>query len=70
MEVRYVSGVTHYNTPGLRDECAVQNRQVVTTRRGAMEELKCGESFISRGHSSMAYSKTSLNGAVRWQSKG
>ena len=34
-EVRYVLGDTHYNTPELRDECALHNRELVATRRGA-----------------------------------
>ena len=35
LEVRYVLGDQHYNTPELRAECAVQNRELVATRRGA-----------------------------------
>jgi hypothetical protein len=34
-EVRYVLGDTHYNTPDLRDECGLHNRELVATRRGA-----------------------------------
>jgi DDE family transposase len=34
MAVRYVLGDTHYNTPELRDECALHNRELVATRRG------------------------------------
>jgi hypothetical protein len=34
MEVRYVLGDTHYNTPELRTECALHNRDLVATRRG------------------------------------
>jgi hypothetical protein len=34
MAVRYVLGDTHYNTPELRQECAVHNRELVATRRG------------------------------------
>ena len=32
--VRYVLGDTHYNTPELRAECALHNRELVATRRG------------------------------------
>lgn len=35
LEVRYVLGDQHYNTPDLRAECAVHNRELVATRRGA-----------------------------------
>lgn len=35
MEVRYVLGDQHYNTPALRAECALHNRELVATRRGA-----------------------------------
>ena len=34
LEVRYVLGDTHYNTPALREECALPNRDLVATRRG------------------------------------
>ena len=34
LEVRYVLGDQHYNTPDLRAECAVHNRELVATRRG------------------------------------
>jgi hypothetical protein len=34
MAVRYVLGDTHDNTPELRQECAVHNRELVATRRG------------------------------------
>jgi hypothetical protein len=34
-EVRYVLGDTHYNTPELREECTLHNRELVATRRGA-----------------------------------
>ena len=34
LEVRYVLGDTHDNTPELRAECAVHNRELVATRRG------------------------------------
>jgi hypothetical protein len=34
-EIRYVLGDQHYNTPALRAECALQNRELVATRRGA-----------------------------------
>jgi hypothetical protein len=34
MMVRYVLGDTHYNTPELRAECALHNRELVATRRG------------------------------------
>jgi hypothetical protein len=34
LEVRYVLGDTHYNTPELRDECTLHNRELVATRRG------------------------------------
>jgi Transposase DDE domain len=34
MAVRYVLGDTHYNTPEWRQECALHNRELVTTRRG------------------------------------
>ena len=34
IEVRYVLGDTHYNTPELRDECALHGRELVATRRG------------------------------------
>jgi hypothetical protein len=34
MMVRYVLGDTHYNTPELRAECALLNRELVATRRG------------------------------------
>ena len=34
LEVRYVLGETHYNTPELRAACALQNRELVATRRG------------------------------------
>lgn len=34
MEVRYVLGDQHYNTPQLRVECALHNRELVATRRG------------------------------------
>ena len=34
MAVRYVLGDTHYNTPELRQECALHNRELVATRRG------------------------------------
>ena len=34
MAVRYVLGDTHYNTPELRPECALHNRELVATRRG------------------------------------
>ena len=35
LEVRYVLGDQHYNTPALRAECARHNRELVATRRGA-----------------------------------
>lgn len=35
LEVRYVLGDTHYNTPELRDECYLHHRELVATRRGA-----------------------------------
>ena len=35
LEVRYVLGDTHDNTPELRQECALHNRALVATRRGA-----------------------------------
>lgn len=35
LEVRYVLGDTHYNTPELRAECALHRRELVATRRGA-----------------------------------
>jgi len=35
LEVRYVLGDTHYNTPELREECIGHNRELVATRRGA-----------------------------------
>src|SRR5262249_33676662 len=31
---RYALGDTHYNTPALRAECALHNRELVATRRG------------------------------------
>jgi hypothetical protein len=34
LEVRYVLGDTHYNTPELRQECAWHNRELIATRRG------------------------------------
>ncbi len=34
LEVRYILGDTHYNTPELRQECALHNRELVATRRG------------------------------------
>jgi hypothetical protein len=34
IEVRYVLGDTHYNTPELRDECSLHGRELVATRRG------------------------------------
>src|SRR5215831_7071065 len=34
LAVRYVLGDTHYNTPELRAECALHNRELVATRRG------------------------------------
>ena len=34
VEVRYVLGDTHYNTPELRDECSLHGRELVATRRG------------------------------------
>jgi len=34
MAVRYVLGDTHYNTPELRQECTLHNRELVATRRG------------------------------------
>ena len=34
LAVRYVLGDTHYNTPELRQECALHNRELVATRRG------------------------------------
>ena len=34
LDVRYVLGDTHYNTPELRQECALRNRELVATRRG------------------------------------
>ena len=34
MAVRYVLGDTHYNTPELRQDCALHNRELVATRRG------------------------------------
>jgi hypothetical protein len=34
MMVRYVLGDTHYNTPELRAEWALHNRELVATRRG------------------------------------
>lgn len=34
LEVRYVLGDQHYNTPELRAECALHNRELVATRRG------------------------------------
>jgi Transposase DDE domain len=33
--VGYVLGDTHYNTPELREECALHNRELVATRRGS-----------------------------------
>ncbi len=35
MDVRYVLGDQHYNTPELRAECALHHRELVATRRGA-----------------------------------
>jgi Transposase DDE domain len=35
LEVRYVLGDTHYNTPELREECGLHNRELIATRRGA-----------------------------------
>ena len=35
LSVGYVLGDTHYNTPELRDECALHNRELVATRGGA-----------------------------------
>ena len=34
MAMRYVLGDTHDNTPELRQECALHNRELVATRRG------------------------------------
>jgi hypothetical protein len=34
LEVRYVLGDQHYNTPELRADCALRNRELVATRRG------------------------------------
>src|SRR5215471_18065638 len=34
LETRYILGDTHYNTPKLRAECALHNRELVATRRG------------------------------------
>lgn len=34
LEIRYVLGDQHYNTPALRAECALHNRELVATRRG------------------------------------
>jgi hypothetical protein len=34
LDVRYVLSDTHYNTPELRQECALHNRELVATRRG------------------------------------
>jgi hypothetical protein len=34
IEVRYVLGDTHYNTPELRAECSLRGRELVATRRG------------------------------------
>ena len=34
LEVRYVLGDQHYNTPELRADCALHNRELVATRRG------------------------------------
>lgn len=34
VEVRYVLGDTHDNTPELRDECGLHHRELVATRRG------------------------------------
>ncbi len=33
-EIRYVLGDTHYNTPGLRQDCEREGRILVATRRG------------------------------------
>ena len=33
--VGYVLGDTHYNTPELRDECTLHNRELIATRRGS-----------------------------------
>lgn len=35
MDVRYVLGDQHYNTPPLRAECALHHRELVATRRGS-----------------------------------
>ena len=77
MAVRYVLGDTHYNTPELRAECALHNRELVATRRGPYPHrdggVKSAGFFISYvrwllSHST-ACSKKSLNGVVRCRSK-
>jgi transposase len=35
LAVGYVLGDTHYNTPELREECGLHNRELIATRRGA-----------------------------------
>lgn len=35
LEVRYVLGDQHYNTPSLQAACALRNRELIATRRGA-----------------------------------
>lgn len=42
LEVRYVLGDTHYNTPELREECGLHSRELVATRRGAHPHLDGG----------------------------
>jgi hypothetical protein len=42
LEVRYVLGDTHYNTPELRQEWALHNRELVATRRGAYPHREGG----------------------------
>ena len=76
MAVRYVLGDTHYNTPELRQECALHNRELVATRRGRYPHRdgvsKSAGFFISyvrwRLSRSTACSKTSLNGVLRCRS--
>ena len=75
MAVRYVLRDTHYNTPELRQECALHNRELVAMR-GAGLSIGMGVSksagfFIVRWRlsRSTACSKTSLNGVLRCRSK-
>ena len=65
LEVRYGLGDTHYNTPALREECALHNRELVATRRGPYPQRDGGVEVRRSFHKLRSLAIEPVNGVFK-----